>query len=225
MILTCPECGARYRLADTAIPPAGRTVQCASCKHSWFEPGTDTPPPAAVPAATSTIERVQAPIAPRFEPPSPPAATARPASSWWPTLAALLASALLTVLAAAVWRDDLARLGIEMPLEARRTASARLTSTPLLVNATVELRVLASGGNFMAVNGTITNPTKTAQPVVDLVAEVLDSNGKIIDSWIIPAPIGMLPGGRVVAFDSAASNIPAGAASLSVRFAGIETKP
>lgn len=39
MILDCPACGARYRLPDDAIPPEGKTVRCARCKHSWVELG------------------------------------------------------------------------------------------------------------------------------------------------------------------------------------------
>lgn len=49
MILTCPSCGTRYVVKDGAIPPAGRTVRCAQCKHSWHQdpedqPGTDEAP-------------------------------------------------------------------------------------------------------------------------------------------------------------------------------------
>ena len=44
MILTCPSCGTQYVVKDGAIPPQGRQVRCASCKHSWHQ----DPEPAAV---------------------------------------------------------------------------------------------------------------------------------------------------------------------------------
>lgn len=37
MILTCPTCGTQYVVKDDAIPPGGRQVRCASCKHSWHQ--------------------------------------------------------------------------------------------------------------------------------------------------------------------------------------------
>src|SRR5215210_8862927 len=37
MILTCPNCGTQYVVKDGAIPPEGRQVRCASCKHSWHQ--------------------------------------------------------------------------------------------------------------------------------------------------------------------------------------------
>lgn len=37
MILTCPACGTQYGVKDGAIPPRGRQVRCASCKHSWHQ--------------------------------------------------------------------------------------------------------------------------------------------------------------------------------------------
>jgi predicted Zn finger-like uncharacterized protein len=37
MILTCPSCGTQYVVKDDAIPPEGRQVRCAACKHSWHQ--------------------------------------------------------------------------------------------------------------------------------------------------------------------------------------------
>ena len=39
MILTCPACATQYRLKEGAIPPEGRTVRCAACKHKWHQDG------------------------------------------------------------------------------------------------------------------------------------------------------------------------------------------
>src|SRR5256885_12441066 len=50
MILTCPSCGTQYVVKDGTIPPEGRQVRCAACKHSWHQdPETGTA--AAVPRA------------------------------------------------------------------------------------------------------------------------------------------------------------------------------
>lgn len=47
MILTCPNCGTQYVVKDGAIPPEGRHVRCAACKHSWHQdPETITHEPA-----------------------------------------------------------------------------------------------------------------------------------------------------------------------------------
>ncbi|WP_198406667.1 zinc-ribbon domain-containing protein [Paracoccus yeei] len=60
MRLTCPRCRAEYEIPDTAIPAAGREVECSSCAHVWLQmpaaapvavPKTrGNPPPAVQPA-------------------------------------------------------------------------------------------------------------------------------------------------------------------------------
>ena len=61
MILTCPNCGTQYVVKDGAIPPQGRQVRCASCKHSWHqdperEPDVELPSEGETLAEATVIE-------------------------------------------------------------------------------------------------------------------------------------------------------------------------
>jgi predicted Zn finger-like uncharacterized protein len=65
MILTCPSCGTQYVVKDGAIPPGGRQVRCAACKHSWHQDPEDKAAgePEGIeqaPAAESIAEEAQA---------------------------------------------------------------------------------------------------------------------------------------------------------------------
>jgi predicted Zn finger-like uncharacterized protein len=53
MILTCPACDTKYVVKDGAIPPGGRQVRCASCKHSWHQDPDEMP---AEPATAADID-------------------------------------------------------------------------------------------------------------------------------------------------------------------------
>ncbi|MBL4802955.1 MAG: zinc-ribbon domain-containing protein, partial [Emcibacter sp.] len=60
MILTCPECSARYVIDPAALLPSGRMVRCAKCKHSWKEPAPDADTP-MVDQAEATGPETQTP--------------------------------------------------------------------------------------------------------------------------------------------------------------------
>ena len=51
MILSCPNCGTQYVVKDGAIPPEGRQVRCAACKHSWHQDPESASVSVADPAA------------------------------------------------------------------------------------------------------------------------------------------------------------------------------
>ncbi|PWK60181.1 zinc-ribbon domain-containing protein [Roseicyclus mahoneyensis] len=92
MRLTCPNCSARYEVADSMVPPEGRDVQCSNCSTTWFQPGRriEARPTVTVtrstPAAETEVaqppptaaEPERTPEAPSATPPAPELAGDQP---------------------------------------------------------------------------------------------------------------------------------------------------
>lgn len=52
--ITCPSCGARYRVPDESIGPAGRNVTCSNCAHKWRAHRPEPSEPAGAGAGGAT---------------------------------------------------------------------------------------------------------------------------------------------------------------------------
>ena len=69
MILTCPNCGTQYVVKDGAIPPEGRQVRCAACKHSWHQEPDENSAAEGEPQSLAAEDAVSETL-PVAEPPS-----------------------------------------------------------------------------------------------------------------------------------------------------------
>lgn len=232
MILECTECRTRYVVPDAAIGVDGRTVRCASCKHSWFQAGVpvlDLVARAEAPGAMETGATV--PLAPRA-PASDDAATKmppgtlpdydafahqppfkprrNPARRW--TVAALAAGVAMLAGAAGISYSGAPGMAREL----FRSAEA----TPLrIVNKPIDQHVF-NGNDIFAVSGTVLNPTDSRQPVPDIRADLLDAHNRIVFSWIIRPDAMVLPPKGQVQFDSARVDVPVSAKVLKLGFSG-----
>ncbi len=81
MLVTCPNCSARYSVPDRVVGMKGRTMRCSRCQHQWEQPfvATQPEPPRRQRSEARLVvdpprQRAPAPEAsmpPAFEPPEP----------------------------------------------------------------------------------------------------------------------------------------------------------
>ncbi len=141
MILQCPECNTRYLVPDAAIGAEGRTVRCATCRHSWFqEPAELIAPPDALSVAEALAPApspaptypIPVPVEPRpTPPPLPPLPFAEPVPPPSPPVAEAVAPAI---------EDDIYLY--QPPLRARRNPARWWT----LAAVTFAILVLLAAG-------------------------------------------------------------------------------
>jgi predicted Zn finger-like uncharacterized protein len=236
MILECTQCRTRYLVPDSAIGPDGRTVRCASCKHSWFQAGQVLDLVARAESGVTTSSRIAPPPPPPSPPPiSPPDAeiappgTApdydafaneppfrprrNPARRW--TMAAFAAGLAMLAGAAAILYSGAPGLTKQFGLPIDTPA------TPLkIVNNPIERRDLDNGTEMFAISGKVVNPTDQRQRVPDLRAELRDAQDRPVYSWTIRPEAMFLPPRGSVEFNSAKLDVPVNSKQLALSFSG-----
>ena len=219
MILSCPSCGTRYLVPDSAIGPIGRQVRCAACRHSWFEeaplPGPTmesapafVPPPASA-APRRTFDDAAAPAS-AYPAPTPFRPRRNPARRQM--IIALASAALLLATCAGL-------IAFGRPLLARLGGAGRPTPLVVTLVGAPQRRPMATGNELFALTGRVANPTAYPQPVPDVRAELVDAQGRVVYGWTIPAPADRLEPKTGVIFHSAEVDVPQGARTLNLTFA------
>lgn len=240
MILSCPACLTRYRLADGAIPPEGRQVRCKKCGNSWNEPGEPmqaaedvaplpviegAAPPPPVEVAEPEIPFAQPPaFAPQIDTqreeeaddgidpfvPAPPFQP-KPRRGRWLIIVLLVLAALIATVA-------LLRFYGPADIKARLGASTGGSVLVLELPREPERRTLSSGNELFALTGKVVNPTSSSQRVPDIVAELRDRQNNPVYRWTITPPKRTLGPKETVEFDAAEIDVPPGAQKVALSF-------
>lgn len=246
MILNCPACDTRYLVPDSAIGPAGRSVRCASCRHSWFqEPApleeviadsdnleqegetksADSSPEIPDVSASNVSSAPPIPEPPSFasqessfahEPPFKP--RRNPAKMW--TIAAVIFALLITGAGGALY-------AFGMPNWFGSYQFASVEETPLLIelNPKQDRRTLQDGTEYFAASGTVINPTDSEHDIPPMLVVLRDASGRIVYSWKMKAPADSLAPGASVTFNEAKLDVPRAASQLEVGWVDSKINP
>ncbi|MDQ0248516.1 putative Zn finger-like uncharacterized protein [Sphingomonas kyeonggiensis] len=245
MILECSQCRTRYLVPDSAIGADGRTVRCASCKHSWFQApvaldlttratAADGPVTPA-PKREAEVPKREAPAAPRvfddasitaaaggpspdYDPfaPQPPFKPRRnPARRW--TAAAFVAGFSMLLGTGAILYSGAPGLAAQLGWG---LGIGGEVETPLVfTDKNVELRTQTNGSELFIISGKVANPTADKQRVPDIRIELKDKEDRLVYSWRVTPSVREIGPKQTIDFNSAQVDPPRSAATARLAFA------
>lgn len=220
MIISCPQCDARYEVDAQVLSPNGRQVRCAKCGHQW----TERPP--AGPAELEELDYVEEdPGLDDFR------ATRRAigqrrtkgkkrgnAIAAW---AALAAAVVVIIGGGIVARNQIVSIwGPAARLY--ETVGLRLDVRDFGLDVQVtSLRQRRNEANELVIDvtGEIINTSTDVKIVPQLEGALLDVRQKAIHSWRFNAVAGQLNPGEATEFKTSVVNPPDGAREVFVSFA------
>lgn len=210
MIVVCPNCGARYQLAD-GVSVVGKRMRCADCEHRWVvEAVAEAVVPEPEPAPVVVAEPEPEPVT-SDEPEDEP--------KRWGWVVAALAGVLVlatgfVAAGVALERIDPARV----PVVGGVMAGLRPGPSVLVIEATGRLTPLPNGVLLLEVSGAVTNGGREAVDVRALKATLEGADrkgaGNVARRWTIVLPVARLAAGESAKFSSTLTDVPGGATRL-----------
>jgi predicted Zn finger-like uncharacterized protein len=213
MILSCPNCSARFLINAAALQPTGREVRCGRCRHQWFA----TPPePDALELEQEAPEKPSPPPLPPplLEPAAPVEPRPIPKGSNLPVVAKqkrrgvgtiigwLLLLAVVIALGVAIAERDTV---MALYPETRPIYGAVGFQTPPLgagLDITDETcsRTMQEGLPVLICEGRLRNTTKYDQRVPGLRGALLDAGGQELQAWTFAVGVPTLGPNQSVPF-------------------------
>jgi predicted Zn finger-like uncharacterized protein len=232
MLLICPECSAKYNVADGAIPPAGRTVRCAACNHSWLQMPEDAvvsdDEGARIAKKTLNNSGLRLRAKPSSPLPAEPHALMRKrvhdkielgnrlaAAVPWGLAACLAIGAITTAI---MYRTDIVRA---WPKSASVFAAIGKPANLYGIDIrSIQVRAgMDTKGPRVIVAGVLASVSRKPEPVAYLKVKLVDAKGIERLSWLVDPGIEVLPPGKVHIFETARSNPLPGTLKAVVVFA------
>ena len=202
MIITCPDCGKRYKADEKAFAPSGRKVKCANCGFVWFQEA------APAPEDDHPVEPVDGyedddPIHDGDEgyddgyeddsaqPPVPQAArsslSAARVAGW-----ALLVLIMGGVTASAYQYRHFVVKAWPQTVSAYSLLGIDTNVTGIALRDISTERNVQDGMPVLLVRGRVVNMTNRAIPVPRVRLSLVDSNGEEVYWWFHALPLGRL---------------------------------
>ncbi len=215
MILNCPSCATRYLIDPAALGVTGRVVRCARCSHTWTEM-----PPEDMPKRVDVIPPPEGvrPIPPGSNLPALRDEGGRTGWIGWGALVVVVAGVLA---GGYLWRD---RVITEWPEAARLYAQLGLdehqATRGLEVRNVEQSTFFENDQTVVVVTGEIVNVSGRTRDIPNIVAEILDKDSRVIESWLVTPADSSLAPGESTAFSDRFTNPPKNAVQLMVRLDG-----